>query len=225
MFNGNNGPSLADIAAVTNNNDGFGGNNGWWVLIILFALFGGWGNGGFGMGAGSGVGFTLGVPATQADVFNQSLVSKLDGVTYGIADSTYALNNAITSGFAAAELGRCNDAMAQMQANFAIQQALSDCCCQNREAIAQVRFDNATNTCAITTAINTAAQQIMQNDNANYRALHDENVAMQIEAKNNKIADQKDEIAALRLTASQIAQNQYLISQLRTDAAAPATAG
>lgn len=225
MFNGNNGPSLADIAAVTgNNNDGFGGNNGWWVLIILFALFGGWGNGGA-FGGNSGVGFTLGVPATQADVFNQSLISKLDGVTYGIADSTYALNNAITSGFAAAELGRSNQMMADMQRDFALQQALSDCCCQNREAIAQVRFDNATNACAITTAINNAAQQIMQNDNANYRSLHDENVAMQIEAKNNKIADYQAEIASLRLTASQIAQNQYLISQLRPDTTALATAG
>lgn len=45
------GPSLADIAAVTDgnrNNSGWGDGNGWWVLIILFALFGWGGNGGFG---------------------------------------------------------------------------------------------------------------------------------------------------------------------------------
>lgn len=41
----NTSPSLADIAAVAKDNDGFGGNNGWWILIILFAIFGGWGNG------------------------------------------------------------------------------------------------------------------------------------------------------------------------------------
>lgn len=43
MFN-SNGPSLADIAAVTGNrnNDGFGEGNGWWILIILFAIFGGY---------------------------------------------------------------------------------------------------------------------------------------------------------------------------------------
>lgn len=53
MFNGNS-PSLADIAAVTGNNkDGWGDGNGWWVLIILFAIFGGWGNG-FGGGYGNG---------------------------------------------------------------------------------------------------------------------------------------------------------------------------
>lgn len=67
MFNGNS-PSLADIAAVTGNNkDGWGDGNGWWVLIILFAIFGGWGNG-FGGGYGNG-GDRASVPcATQADV-------------------------------------------------------------------------------------------------------------------------------------------------------------
>lgn len=54
MFNGNNIPSLSDIAAVTKNSDnGWGDGNGWWILIILFALFGwggnGWGNNGGGM--------------------------------------------------------------------------------------------------------------------------------------------------------------------------------
>ena len=61
MFNGNS-PSLADIAAVTGNNkDGWGDGNGWWVLIILFAIFGGWGNG-FGGGYGNaGAAFDSGI--------------------------------------------------------------------------------------------------------------------------------------------------------------------
>lgn len=41
MFNGGMtmGPSLADIAAITNrqNDDGNGFNNGWWILILLMA--------------------------------------------------------------------------------------------------------------------------------------------------------------------------------------------
>lgn len=48
---------------------------------------------------------------------------------------------------------------------------LADCCCENRQSIAQVRYDMATDACAIKTAINEMGQQIMQNDNANYRAL------------------------------------------------------
>lgn len=60
MFNGGNGISLADIAALMNNNgnnNGFGdGAGGWWVLIILLALFGGFGDGGFFGNRGNGNG-------------------------------------------------------------------------------------------------------------------------------------------------------------------------
>lgn len=103
----------ADIAAVTGgnrNNDGMWGDNGAWWIIVLF-LFAGWGGRGFGGFGGNGNGG--GVPcATQADVRaavdQQTLISKLDQQTYGLADSTFALNNAITTGFANAELSRCN---------------------------------------------------------------------------------------------------------------------
>ena len=60
------GPSLADIAAVTDgnrNNSGWGDGNGWWVLIILFALFGWGGNGGFGR---NGAGESVATSATPA---------------------------------------------------------------------------------------------------------------------------------------------------------------
>lgn len=83
--------SLSDIAAVTdgNRNGGmFGGNGDWGAWIILFLLFGMFGRGGYG-GFGGG-----GAPcATQADVQaavdQQTLISKLDQQTYGLADSTY----------------------------------------------------------------------------------------------------------------------------------------
>lgn len=73
----------------------------------------------------------------------------------------------------------------------------------------------ATDTCAITTAINQAAQQIMQNDNANYRQLHDEQVAIQIQAKDAKIQEQASLINSLNLAQSQANQNQYLVATLR----------
>lgn len=58
-------------------------------------------------------------------------------------------------------------------------------------------------------------QQIIQNDNANYRQLHDEIVANRMEDLKSKIADQAQEINQLNLSASQCQQNAYLISQLR----------
>lgn len=197
MFNnGMAAPSLSDIAAVTNNNDGFGGNNGWWILIILFALFGGWGNNGWNNGGsrcGSGGGCAS-VGDVQSAVNQQTLYTKLDGQTYGIADLGYTLN----SQFAAAELSRANQ-----QAALTAQ-------------LSQVHYDAATNASLVTNAINQAAQQIMQNDNANYRQLHDENVTMQMEALKTQIAQRDTEIFNLQLRASQQEQNNYLIGQLKT---------
>lgn len=90
MFNANM-PSLSDIAAVTGNDrDGGWGGNGWWIIIILLAMWGGfggygWGNGGYGNGGGY-----VATAATQADIQRgfdtQNIISKLDGINYGMCD-------------------------------------------------------------------------------------------------------------------------------------------
>ncbi len=225
MFNSNM-PSLSDIAAVTgnHNNDGFGDGNGWWILIILFAIFGGWGNGGWNNNAGDAR------PATQGDVQRgfdtQTVVSKLDGISNGLCDGFYAMNSSMLTGFNTLQnsiqqgnFGLQNaiqqNTVANMQNTNAIATQLANCCCENREAIAQVRYDMATDTCAITTAINQASQNIMQNCNANYRALHDEIVSIQMAAKDEKIAEQASLINALNLSASQSNQNAYLVEQMK----------
>lgn len=118
--------------------------------------------------------------------------------------NTYTLQNAIQQ-----------DTVANMQNTNSISRQLADCCCENRAAIAQVRYDNATNTCAITTAINQLGQTIIQNDNANYRALHDELVAIQMANKDAKIAELTAMNNALNLAASQQAQNAYLVEQMK----------
>lgn len=204
MFNNSNVPSLADIAAVTNNNDGFGGNNGLWVLIVLFAIFGGWGNGGYVGNAGSAANYTL------ASDF-ATLQRQIDSTTADLKGATTSIANGLSS------LGY--DQLSQMNginnniSNLGFQ--LQQCCCDNRAEIAQVKYDMATGNCAITNAINQAAQNIMQNDNANYRQLHDENVANAMAAKDDRIAALTAQVNALQLAASQSAQNEYLLSQLK----------
>lgn len=236
MFNSNM-PSLSDIAAVTGNrNDGgWGDGNGWWVLIILFAIFGGWGgNNGCGNNGNGGYAATA---ATQADIqrgFDTSAVTnKLNGLENGLCDGFYSMNTAVMSGTntlqnAIQQASTANlqntytlqnaiqqDTVANMQNTNSISRQLADCCCENRAAIAQVRYDNATNTCAITTAINQLGQTIIQNDNANYRALHDELVAIQMANKDAKIAELTAMNNALNLAASQQAQNAYLVEQMK----------
>ena len=223
MFN-TNVPSLSDIAAVTGDRDnrgmGMADGGGWWVLIILLAMFGGFGNGGFGGRNGAAVAETD--AALQRGFDNQGVMNKLNGIEQGICSLGYdqlAQMNGINSNITQASFGlqQSINAMgvANMQDTNALSRQLSDCCCENRAGIQDLRYTMATDTCAITTAIGQQTQAIMQNDNANYRALHDELVAIQMNAKDEKIADQASMIQALNLAASQANQNQFLIDQLR----------
>lgn len=236
MFNGSTSPSLADIAAVTgkNNDNGWGDGNGWWVLIILFALFGGWGNNGW---SGNGVsGATTATDtidaALQRGFDNQSVMNKLNGIESGLCDGFYAMNTSLLNGFNnvsntvqqgnfAIQQAINADTVANMQSANALQSQIAQGFCNEQASDAQTRYDMATNTCAIQNAIAQQTNAIVQNDNANYRQLHDELVSIQMNAKDDKIAEQASTIQALNLAASQSAQNNYLINQLRP-AAVPA---
>jgi hypothetical protein len=200
--------SLSDIAAVTNRNDDgmFGGNSAWWIIVLL--LFG-WGGRGYGFGGGFGGGQTgCGAPcATQADVRSavdqQTLISKLDQQTYGLADSTYALNNAITNGFHGVDNAVCTLGY-NMQSGFnSISHQLSDCCCATQRAIDSVKYENAANTCALQNTINNTTRDIIENANANSRAVLDFLV-------NDKISTLTAENQALKFQASQSAQNAFI---------------
>ena len=122
----NSGLSASDVAVLSgaNNrgcNDGFGGDGwGWiWILLIFGIFNGGWGNG-FGWGGNGGAnGSGFQGWATRADINEgfalNNIQSGITGIQQGICDSTYALTNAINSGFSTAELSRCNQQAALMQ--------------------------------------------------------------------------------------------------------------
>ena len=180
---------------------GFGGENGWWVILFIILLFG-WGRNGYGNNNGSVMdGYVL-----TSDF--ASVERKLDAVNNGICDSTFALNNAINGGFATAELSRANQQAALMQQLNAMQMQSQECCCENRAAIAQVRYDMATQACDTRNTVQTAARDIVENANANSRAILDF-------LTQSKLQDLQSANQELRLAASQAAQNNYLISQLR----------
>jgi hypothetical protein len=180
---------------------GFGGENGWWVILFIILLFG-WGRNGYGNNNGGVVdGYVL-----TSDF--ASVERKLDAVNNGICDSTFALNNAINGGFATAELSRANQQAALMQQLNAMQMQSQECCCENRAAIAQVRYDMATQACDTRNTVQTAARDIVENANANSRAILDF-------LTQSKLQDLQSANQELRLAASQAAQNNYLISQLR----------
>ena len=210
MFNGK-GYNLSDIAAVTGRNgDGMFGDNGWWIILLF--LFAGWGRGGFG-GFGGGV---EGVPATQADVRaavdQQTLISKLDNQTYGLADSTYALNNSIMSGFHGVDTAVCTLGYNMQNGFNTIAHQISDCCCETGRAIergfADTNYNMATQACDTRRAIADSTRDIIDANNAGVRSILDF-------LTNDKIATLQAENQGLRFAASQAAQNAYLVNELR----------
>lgn len=216
MFNSS--PSLADIAAVTggNRNDGAWGDGGWWVLIILFALFGGWGGYGFG---GNGCGGYTATAATQADIQrgfdNSAVISKLDGITNGLCDGFYAVNNGMLTGFNTIQQAINADTVAGMQNANAIQSQLANCCCETREAIQGVNFNMAQNTCALQNTMNNNTRDIIDSQNAGTRAILDylcQDKIATLQAENNDLrrAASQDRQNALLTTAMTAQTNQII---------------
>ncbi len=191
--------SPADIAAVTNNNrgsGGFGDGDGWWI-ILLFLL--GFGNRGFGGGGG----FGGGNPATQADLaagFNNSAVlSSLNEIKLGQANAINynnqgftGLNTALLQGFNGVERGFCT-----------LSHQLSDCCCDTRQAIADVKYTVANEACETRHAISNNTRDILENANCNTRAILDF-------LTQDKISTLQAENQRLQLAASQANQNNVI---------------
>lgn len=238
MFNNGTMPSLSDIAAVTGKNeDSAWGDGGylWLIVFVLFFAFGGWGNNGWNNGATNGGATPYSTSAvTQADLQRgfdtEAILNKLNGINNGLCDGFYAMNTAVLNNTNNIQNAIQQASTSNMQNTNAIQSQIAQCCCDNRmenlqnanatqnmlsSGFADLGYRMATDTCAITTAISQQTQDIMQNCNANYRALHDELVQSQLDAKDAKIAEQASAIQALNLSASQAAQNNYLINALK----------
>ena len=211
MFN-SNGYSLADIAAATggnnrNNGDGMFGDNGWWIILLF--LFTGWGRGygGFGGGIEGGFGGGFSPCATQADVRaavdQQTLISKLDQQTYGLADSTYALNSAIVNGFNGVDNAICTLGF-QTQTGFtALGSQLAQCCCDTQRAIDGVNYNMAKGFCDLGNVVQNTTRDIIDNQNANSRAILDF-------LTQDKIATLTAENQSLKFAASQASQNAFI---------------
>lgn len=229
MFNNGGAPSLADIAAVTKNNDGYGDGfgGGWWAIIIILALCGGFnGFGGFGGGWGmNGWGGANGFGFLNGDLWRgfdtQTIVNKLDGISNGICNLGYdqlaqmnGINTNIMQTGNAIQQAINADTVANMQNTFSIGSKIDSCCCDNKAAIADLKYTIASQDCATRSAIEQMGQAIIQNANANYRQLHDEHIQEMMENYKTQIANQQQALQFAQLRESQAQQNTYLIDQL-----------
>ena len=204
----------------SNNGYGNGFFGGDWAWIIILLLLGGWGGRGFGFGGGFGGygeggfigGYDIGKLATTNDVavgFNNSAVlNSLNDLKLGQA----GLQQTLCQGF-----NGVNTSI--LTSTNAVQSQLAGCCCDLARSIDGVNYNMAKNTCDITNAIHNSARDIIDNQNANYRAIHDELVANKLEAKNERIAELTQQVNALNLAQSQANQNAYLTATMDANTA------
>ena len=201
-------PLVANLDGNCNNN-GWGADGGWWILIILFAIFG-WGGNSFGWGGNNG---RDGYPcATQADVRaavdQQTLISKLDQQTYGLADTFTALNNTLNSNFRGIDNAICTLGYQNQQGFNNLGYQNQQCCCETQRLIergfADTNYNIATQTNAIQNAMCNNTRDIIDNQNSNTRSILDFLV-------NDKLATLQAENQNLKLAASQAA----LVNELR----------
>ena len=141
-------------------NAGFGGYGGygdglfWIIILFLFAaMSGGWGNG-FGAGNGGGVLPFMMNNAGQSEV--QRVVDQQSVMT-GIS----ALSAAQSNGFANAEISRCNGLynLTSQLNNIAMNQ--QNCCCENRAAVADLKYTMAQEASATRANTDAKTQAIM----------------------------------------------------------------
>lgn len=196
-------------------NNGIFGNDWAWIVILLLFGYGGRGFGGFG-GFGGGCGSPC---ATQADVaagFNNSAVlSGINGIDSALCQGFNGINTAILqSGY-------------NTQAGLnALQHSLDSCCCTTQRAIDSVKYENATNTCAIQNTIQNTTRDVIENANANSRAILDFLVQDKLASKDARIAQLENKLSQSEqnafISATIDASQATLIRRLGADCPTPA---
>lgn len=197
--------SAADVAAVVGNgNGGFGnwGDGSFWIIVLfLFALMGGWNNGFNGNGCGQG---------SVQQGFDQAAVMGQLG----------QINSSITAGFAGVEASANARQIADMQQNFALQTQFANCCCENRLATANLAADIAREACADRQAVSDALAATLNTMNAGIQSIKDQMCQDKIDAKNEEIANLRQQMNMMQLNTSQNAQTQALIANNELQTAA-----
>jgi hypothetical protein len=225
-------------AILGNNGGNWGFGNDWWAILFLFAMMGGWGNGFGGFGGNQlGYDFPWllngqnGINANTNAGFDHASTQNAIGnlqtaVTSGFGD----VQTSLCGGFAGvnATINGAQSAIAQqmyanqiadMERSFnaqtastqgmnALQSQLAQCCCENRQATADVKYTIATEACAdrATSTANTQAilDKLCQLELDTYKN--------QVEAKNETIAQLRSDLQFARGQASQDVQTAQILA-------------
>ena len=176
--------------------EGYGWGGGMWFawILILFVLMGGWGNG-FG-GRNAQAGFDV---ASQFDY--QDIKNGVRGIQQGLCDGFYAQNTTMLQGFNGMQRDLCQGFAAVNAGMNENRFAQQQCCCETNRNIDAIRYENAQNTCAITT-----------NATGNTQKILDKLCQMEANAKDQRIADLTASLQAANGQISQLSQTANIIN-------------
>ena len=232
--------SLADIAAVADgaggnrgNGGGWGNGDGWWVLILIALLggfnggFGGWGGGGY-AGGNELYPWLNQAQLTTQGFADQNAIMALNGISSGVQNLSTQLCNccadmqmAVASGFANAETAANARQMANMQTQFgmqtAMQQGFTGVQAQTAQLASDIQLGNAQQTatilaenCADRAALSDGVRDIIASQTAGTQRIIDQLCQDKIDAKNDEIAQLRQQLNMQQLAASQAAQNAFI---------------
>lgn len=211
-------------------NGGFGnGFGGDWAWIILLLLLGwgnnGWGNGGFGGGFNNDIypwmnQANLTSEGFQNQLMNDNITSIRDGIhelSTQLCNTGSDIQMSLANGFAGVEQGANARQMANMQSIFGVQSALQNCCCENRAGLADLKYTVATENCADRQALNEGVRDIIANQTAGTQRILDQLCNDKIDAKNDEIAQLRQQLNMASLRESQTAQNAFIAQGLNNE--------
>ena len=171
----------------------------WIILFLIFGMFG-WGNGGGfgGNGGTNGPGFQGW--ATRADI-NEGFALN------GLQNGQNSIRDAVSNGFHGVDNAVCTLGYQTQQGFNALGAQMAQCCCDTQRAIDGVNYNMATQACDTRNTIQNSTRDIIDNANANSRAILDF-------LTQDKITTLQAENQSLKLAASQANQNSYLTATL-----------
>lgn len=204
------------------NNGGFGFGGDWaWILLLLLIGGNGWGMGGFGGGM---MPWMMGGMAGGWDLYpwlnnsqhisdgfrDQMLQTSVTGIADRITSGFGDVQNSLCSGFAGVNAAITNAQMNNMQNIFGVQSALQNCCCENRAGLADLKYTVATENCADRAALSDALRDVIAANTASTQRILDQLCQDKIDAKNDTIAQLRQELLFARGQASQDVQTATL---------------
>ena len=183
--------------------NGFGGDWAW--ILLLLVLFGGGWNNGFGGGFGGGdlypwMNNSQNINSRFRDqMLNTQITSIGDKIVSGFGD----ISSQLCNGFNATQISA-------LQSTNALQSQLAQCCCDNRAGLADLRYTVATEACADRQAVSDALRDVIAANTASTQRILDQLCADKIDAKNDTIAQLRQELMFARGQASQDVQTAAL---------------